>query len=88
MDDWNETEDPYKILELDKGSEVTEAEIKKVQSPTPFLKSLSGYAGCMQQEKLLMRHTYCLSALNCKKVFTSAYSQGLTLYRNSCGRKI
>lgn len=29
MDDWNEGEDPYKILELDKGSEVTEAEIRK-----------------------------------------------------------
>lgn len=29
MDDWDEREDPYKILELDKGSEVTEAEIKK-----------------------------------------------------------
>ena len=36
MDDWNEAEDPYKILELDKGSEVTEAEIKKVQYPTLF----------------------------------------------------
>lgn len=32
MDDWNEAEDPYKILELDKGSEVTEAEIRKVSA--------------------------------------------------------
>lgn len=61
MDDWNETEDPYKILELDKGSEVTEAEIKKVQSSTPFLKLSSVCAGCVQQEPLLMRHTYSLS---------------------------
>jgi len=82
MDDWNETEDPYKILELDKGSEVTEAEIKKVQSPTPFLTISLGYAGCVQQEQLLMRYAYCLSALNSKKVLISAYSQGLTLYRN------
>ena len=30
MDDWNEREDPYKILGLDQDSEVTEADIKKV----------------------------------------------------------
>ena len=37
MDDWDEKEDPYKILELDKGSEVTEAEVKKVYSPKSSL---------------------------------------------------
>ena len=37
MDDWDEKEDPYKILELDKGSEVTEAEIKKVYPPDSSL---------------------------------------------------
>lgn len=36
MDDWNEAEDPYKILELDKGSEVTEAEIRKVSAVHMF----------------------------------------------------
>ena len=30
MNDWNEEEDPYKILGLDQDSEVTEADIKKV----------------------------------------------------------
>ena len=32
MDDWNEKEDPYKILGLDQDSQVTEADIKKVSS--------------------------------------------------------
>ena len=43
MDDWNEAEDPYKILELDKGSEVTEAEIKKARSTNSFVKGLALY---------------------------------------------
>ena len=30
MDEWNEKEDPYKILGLDQDSHVTEADIKKV----------------------------------------------------------
>ena len=40
MDDWNEAEDPYKILQLDKGSEVTEAEIKKVSAVHLFAEVL------------------------------------------------
>ena len=39
---------------------------------------------------VIMRNSYCLGALNCKKAVTStlAYFQCQTLYKNPCGRKM